>query len=361
MLLNRTLGIAVFLSATSLCCSTLLAQSDTPVATHTNKAAGDSDRQSNPLRQLEIARAYERLDDVSAALAAFREYLLQADPGSDRVQRSEAQGRVAALAARLAERGLQQVSVQTTPRGATVMIDGKELGSSPFYVDLKPGSHRIEFRLAGYQAAAYEFELPLQQPLNIAVGLVAIRGGAAVARKNAVPDPAAASVAAPAATASAAPAPAGSSPAEEGAVASAPTQSEAAASELDAPAAASVAATTGDSDPGRKTMRTLGFVALGASVAALGGAMALEIMRSQSESDARQEREQVGFARALDKMHSRQTAARVVAGIAGVFAVTGGILLAVVASGDVEAEPAREGVALGCSREGCEASYRGAF
>jgi hypothetical protein len=230
-----------------------------------------------------------------------------------------------------------------------VLLDGKALGSSPFYVDLKPGSHRIEFRLAGYQTAAYEFELPPQQPLNIAVGLVAVRGGAVAAASPASP-PAAPSVPAPAA-------------AGEHAAAHAAAESEVTASEPQVPDAAteSVAATTGGSDPSRKTLRTLGFVALGASVAALGGAMALEIMRSQSESDARQEREQVGFARALDKMHSRQTAARVVAGIAGVFAVTGGVLLAVVASGGEEAAPSREGVALGCSPEGCEASYRGAF
>jgi hypothetical protein len=255
--------------------------------------------------------------------------------------------------------------VQTTPRGAAVLLDGKALGSSPFYVDLEPGSHRIEFRLAGHQTAAYEFELPPRQPLNIAVGLVAVRGGAAaVAKRDSLPVPAAPSAAAPAATGASDPASPAAAPAAS-ALASAPAQPEVTASEPGAQAtetesvAASASAT--DSDPSTSTMRTLGFVALGASVAALGGAMALEIMRSQSESDARQEREQVGFARALDKMHSRQTAARVVAGLAGVFAVTGGVLLAVVASGTKDTKPTREGVALGCSPEGCEASYRGAF
>lgn len=273
MLVRRIVGIAVFISASCLCCGTLLAQDHTPAASHTNKAVGDKDRQPNPLRQLEIARAYERLDDISASLAAYREYLQQADPATDREQRNDAQGRVVALAARLAERGLQQVSVQTTPRGAAVLLDGKALGSSPFYVDLKPGSHRIEFRLAGYQAAAYEFELPPHQPLNIAVGLVADRGGVAAVAKDAAP--AAASVAAPAAGAGAG-APAASAPASSPSAKSGRAPSEAAASEPDAaPGAVSVASAAGDA-ASRKTMRTLGFVALGSSVAALGGAMALE-------------------------------------------------------------------------------------
>jgi hypothetical protein len=117
--------------------------------------------------------------------------------------------------------------------------------------------------------------------------------------------------------------------------------------------------------------RTIGFAALGASVAAIGGAVTLEVMRSRAEEDAKRETDQVGYSEALERMRSRQTMARVFAGAGGALAALGGVMLAV-ASGASGSEkpidkptaadrPKREGLALSCLPGKCHAMYSGVF
>lgn len=45
-----------------------------------------------------------------------------------------------------------RVSIKSQPEGATVIVDGRDRGTTPTMLfDLKPGRHHIKFRLAGYQ------------------------------------------------------------------------------------------------------------------------------------------------------------------------------------------------------------------
>ena len=45
-----------------------------------------------------------------------------------------------------------RVSIKSQPEGATVIVDGRDRGTTPTVLfDLKPGRHHIKFRLAGYQ------------------------------------------------------------------------------------------------------------------------------------------------------------------------------------------------------------------
>jgi len=293
--------------------------------------------QPNPGLQLALAQSYEQLGDVSRALASYREYFNRS-PRSP--ERAHVQGRVAALAQQLAEKGVQQVSVSSEPPGATVHVDTKPIGITPIYVDLPPGPHRLEFHQKGYQSAALDFELSPQQPLNVMTTLVPLPAGVAAAAPTAPAAAETAPVAAPQATVETVPA--------------------AVAEATSAPADATRDAVDKPTDATTTLMRTIGFAAIGTSVAALGGAVVLELMRSHSESRARQQNQQIAFARTLDTMRSQQTAARVFAVTAGVLAAAGGVLLVLAIDG-ADTEAPAEGLSLACVPSGCEVAFEGKF
>jgi tetratricopeptide (TPR) repeat protein len=68
-----------------------------------------------------IARAYEKLADDAQTLRWYRNYL-RLDPNAKNA--AEVRGYVESLSAKLAKQGIQQLTVLTTPAGATVAIDG---------------------------------------------------------------------------------------------------------------------------------------------------------------------------------------------------------------------------------------------
>jgi tetratricopeptide (TPR) repeat protein len=51
------------------------------------------------------------------------------------------------------------VTIESSPPGATLTVDGRTCGVSPCQLELAAGSHRVEASLAGYLAAAVSFEL----------------------------------------------------------------------------------------------------------------------------------------------------------------------------------------------------------
>jgi tetratricopeptide (TPR) repeat protein len=269
-----------------------------------------------------IAKAYEAQGDNSHALQYYREYLRRAPSATDRDQVAK---RISKLSQKVALRGLQQASFIVSPAGSAVLVDSEPIGSAPVTLDLRPGKHVVEFRKAGYSPAQFEFELPVDRPVDVVAKLAAskVQGR----------DP-------------------------SGVVASAPATTFSDASEASAAPGSHVA-------PSEKKhtsiTRTIGFAALGASVAALGGAVTLEIMRGHAEDEAKRETDQVGYSEALERMKSRQTMARVFAGAGGALAALGGVML-VVASGATTGErPKREGLALNCLPGKCHAVYSGAF
>lgn len=87
-----------------------------------------------------IAQAYEKLGDVARALEYYREYLRR-EPQPDRV--SEVQGRVVEIQDLLQSHGLQQLTVQSVPSGATLSIDGQPVGITPWTGELAPGRYLL--------------------------------------------------------------------------------------------------------------------------------------------------------------------------------------------------------------------------
>jgi WD40 repeat protein len=57
---------------------------------------------------------------------------------------------VLAALAQTAEKPPTELYVRTTPPGAKVFVDGKELGTSPSLVEVEPGEHSITVKLEGY-------------------------------------------------------------------------------------------------------------------------------------------------------------------------------------------------------------------
>jgi tetratricopeptide (TPR) repeat protein len=268
-----------------------------------------------------IAKAYEAQGDHSHALQYYREYLRRAPSATDRDQVAK---RISKLSEKVALRGLQQASFIVSPVGAAVLVDSEPIGAAPVTLDLRPGKHVVEFRKVGYAPAQFEFELPVDRPVDVVAKLAGSKKGRDAS----------------------------------GVVAGAPVTSLPEASESSAPADRRVSQS--EKKHGSIT-RTIGFAALGASVAALGGAVTLEIMRSHAEDEAKRETDQVGYSEALERMKSRQTMARVFVGAGGALAALGGVMLVVASGASTGEAPKREGLALSCLPGRCHAMYSGAF
>jgi tetratricopeptide (TPR) repeat protein len=238
----------------------------------------DSLAPSAPL-SFNIARAYEKLGDDSGALRWYRDYLRRAPEAANG---KEVRAAVDNLEDRLSRKGVQQLTVMSTPSGATVTVDERPVGVTPWTGDLLPGRHRLGVALRGYDDQSLEVDLAAHRARDVSVNLVqAATPGAAASATPVI------------ATAPASALPPADQPKEQG-------------------------------SPG---LGIWPWVTLGAGGAALGGALVFELLRRGSEDDAKNEKTQIGYQEKLDKMESQQTTARVLAGVGGALVVAGGVLV----------------------------------
>ena len=244
-----------------------------------------------------IAVTYDAMEDAASALRWYREYRRQggADADSEPVQ-----VKVAELEAELQARGVQQVTIVSTPPGATLRIDEQAMGLTPFTLELKPGRHR--YQLAAPERATVDatFELRPDRSLDVVVEL-----GPAQA-----PTPAA----------------------------------DGAAAVVLIPAAPRAPA----SEPGLvEGIGTWTWVSLGAGALLLGGAAGVELKRRQIE-DELHDVSQVRFQERYDSMSAHQTTARVLFGLGAAALTLGGVLFVL----DSNRHGATHDVALGSCAEG---------
>lgn len=255
-----------------------------------------------------IARAYENIDDAAAALRWYRDYLRRDAKAADK---TDVEKTIAAFEARLAEKGVQQITVVTEPPGATLLLDGQPLGVTPWTGEVAPGAHKLQLRRDGYAPAEQDLDVPPDHATDVALTLT-----------TAAPE------AAP--TAAPSPAPAPAAPA--------------------APAPRDESKESGSAFPFTK----LGWVGVGVGGAALGGALVFELLRRGADSDAESDHTQVGRADHLDTMEGRQTAARILLGTGIVFAAAGGTLLYI-------GSRQEHTVGLACVPGACFSQVRGRF
>jgi tetratricopeptide (TPR) repeat protein len=245
-----------------------------------------------------IALAYEKLDDASGALRWYRDYLRR-NPRAPNATSVEA--RVNELSLKLGRRGQQQLTVVSIPDGASLQIDGRPVGVTPFTGELPLGPHRVRLELSGYRAADSELTLGPNAARELNVALDASASPAVQAAKS----------------------------------------------------GKNTDATLRDSE-GRR-FGVVPWLFVGGGLASLGGALGFELARRSDEKDARNT-SQLAFKREIDAMQRHQTTARVLAGVGGALLVTGGVLLLF----NTRA-PAPPRVAFGCTLQGCSASAQGSF
>jgi tetratricopeptide (TPR) repeat protein len=260
----------------------------------------------SPVLSYNMARAYEKMGDSAGALRFYREYLRQSPTASDR---ATVEQRIAELEKKLEARGIQQVTIFSKPEAATVVLDGRPVGVTPWTGEIAPGSHAVTLRREGYQDGNGVIELAAGKALDYSLELK--------------PKPASAT------------APVDTAP----------------------PAGTSAPPDSGPTESGGIGIGT--WTAFGVGAAALGGALAFELMRAGAEDDVKNEPTQLARADAFDRMESRQTTARVLAGVGAVAVLAGGVLLYFDLSKSDDSAAARVG--LGCGGDGCGASLKGRF
>jgi tetratricopeptide (TPR) repeat protein len=241
------------------------------------------------------ALAYEQLLDVPNALRMYREYLRRS---GTREKADQARQRVQELERRLASRGVQQVSIFSEPSGATVSIDGRAMGVTPWTSELPPGPHRLVLSMKAHDDVVENIDVPRDHAIDAAFELE-------VATPHARP----------------APAP--------------------------------------KSEPVAASGHPLGawpWVVLGVGGAAVATSIGFELSRRSAESDARNATSQTGYAEHLDAMDSRQAAARWFGAAGGGLLLASGVLFLLDARGSHET-----GATVNVASDRCFLTYRSSF
>jgi len=268
--------------------------------------AADQLAPSAPL-SFNIARAYEKLSDDAGALRWYRDYLRR---NPDATNASTVRPLIAQLADSLRKKGVQQLTVLTSPAGATVTVDDRPVGVTPWTGELPPGEHHLLLSLRGYTDVEQTVSLAPDQPLDTNVRLEQL--------------------------------------------AAAPTNLQVAAPPPTAPAPT---APVNDTTSQGKKLGIVPWVTLAAGGVALGGALTFELLRRSAENDAKAADNQKDYYEHLQTEQSRQTTARIFLGTGGALLLTGGLMLLL-----DKGSPSRPvSAGLSCLPSGCGATARGNF
>ena len=266
--------------------------------------AADHLAPSAPL-SFNIARAYERLGDDAGALRWYRDYLRRNPAASNG---DAVRSLIATLSQALRKKGLQQLSVFSSPAGATVTVDDQPVGVTPWTGELGPGKHHLLLSQRGYIDVERDLDLAPDEPQDLSLRLEQ--------------------------TAPLAPAP----------------------NVVPAPASAALPAAPGQPRTGKR-LGIWPWLTLGTGAVALGGALTFEFLRQSAERDAKHEVTQLGYRDKLQTEQDRQTAARIFLGVSSAFLVTGGLMLLF----DRNAPTHAANAGFVCLPDACGVAARGRF
>ncbi len=259
-----------------------------------------------------IARAYEKIGDDAAALQWYRDFRRRAP---DAKNGADVDASVRSLEAALAEKGVQQLTIISTPAGATVAIDGQPVGVTPYTGQLAPGTHQLVLSLRGHVELTRDVLLSAERATDVLVELAPL---------PVAPEPEPALPTAP----GAAPATREPPPREQ--------------------------------SPGPR-FGPWPYVSIGVGGGALLGGLGFELARRKAEDAARGDDTQVGYKAKLDSMKDRQLTARVLTAVGGALVVTGGALLVIdLTSRSRQRERALQAAGI-CLPEGCSLTVGGAL
>ncbi|MEI9938328.1 MAG: PEGA domain-containing protein [Pseudomonadota bacterium] len=110
----------------------------------------------DPKLSFNVGKSFEGLGNQPGALRYYREYLRRLPEAPDA---HDVESHVHQLEQALSQKGLQQLTVLSTPDGATVKLDGQPVGITPWTGESFAGKHRIVLEAAGYQRNESVIEL----------------------------------------------------------------------------------------------------------------------------------------------------------------------------------------------------------
>lgn len=232
----------------------------------------------SPLLYFNISLVYEAMGDPASALAWLRRYLRESGKTDDR----DAEQKRARLEARLQEEGVQQITVFSDPDGGLVDVDGRPVGVAPLTAQLIPGRHQITVTLAGYDAAKETIELRADKSMDVRLVLSRARASAAIAAAE-------------------------------------PTRATAPPSQV-------VHAGVPNEPEHEGGVSTFTIVALSTGAAALGTSLVFEILRHNTEQDARNA-SQADYVGLVQEMETQQTLSRIFLGVGAAATIAGAIKL----------------------------------
>jgi PEGA domain len=111
---------------------------------------------STPQSQRYVGLCQDNLGHYGEAVTAYESFLT-AVPDKMKKEGDEIKARVAVIKAMPAK-----VHIETTPSGASILADGKTLGTTPTDVELAPGKHLLHIELAGF--------LPVDRDVDLQYG-----------------------------------------------------------------------------------------------------------------------------------------------------------------------------------------------
>jgi tetratricopeptide (TPR) repeat protein len=110
----------------------------------------------DPKLSFNVGKAFEGLGNQPGALRYYREYLRRLPDAPDA---RDVESHVHQLEQALSQKGLQQLTVLSTPDGATVKLDGQAVGVTPWTGESFAGKHRIVLEAAGHMRHESVIEL----------------------------------------------------------------------------------------------------------------------------------------------------------------------------------------------------------
>jgi tetratricopeptide (TPR) repeat protein len=114
----------------------------------------------DPKLSFNIGKAFEGLGNQPGALRYYRDYLRRL---ADAPDKKEVDAHVEQLQLALSQKGLQQLSVISTPDGATLKLDGQAVGITPWTGETFAGKHRVVLEASGYRSSERVIELELHR------------------------------------------------------------------------------------------------------------------------------------------------------------------------------------------------------
>ena len=123
----------------------------------------------DPKFSYNIGRAFEGMANQPSALRYYREYLRRLPDAPDA---HEVEGHVHQLELALSQKGIQQLTVLSTPDGAVVRLDGQAVGVTPWTGETFAGKHRVVLEAASYQRFESVVELDPHRARDFAFDLV---------------------------------------------------------------------------------------------------------------------------------------------------------------------------------------------